>query len=254
MKIPLFSKLTAKPRGRKVVRASAARAARGTEDDYYDEAEPNMKLSHAFMVVLILHIVAVGGIYAFNQINAKKNADLLANISGKIAQATGTASAAAPAAQPAVPAPAVKQPGDADDPLPAVAAAPAVASAASAPSIVAAPPAPVAAAKTAAPKAESKPVVAATKPSAAPKVETVAAAPKNAPEKAPVAKTEASKAGAPKVAGAPAGTYTVAKGDNPYTIAKKLGVNSAELLSLNGITDPTKLQIGQVLKVPGKSR
>ena len=58
MKIPLFSKLTAKSRGRKVVRASA-RAMRGGEDDYY-EAEPNMKLSHAFMVVLILHIVAVG--------------------------------------------------------------------------------------------------------------------------------------------------------------------------------------------------
>ena len=48
-------------------------------------------------------------------------------------------------------------------------------------------------------------------------------------------------------------SYKVAKGDNPYNIAKKLGVNSQELLKLNGIEDPTKLQIGQVLKVPGKS-
>jgi hypothetical protein len=145
MKIPLFSKLTAKSRGRKVVRASA-RAMRGGEDDYY-EAEPNMKLSHAFMVVLILHIVAVGGIYAFNQIKVNKNANLLENISGKISQATGgavpavaaaskTVAAAAANATPFAPAaPELRRmPGDADEPLPmvggssqaAVAAAPVV--------------------------------------------------------------------------------------------------------------------------------
>ena len=81
MKIPLFSKLTAKSRGRKVVRASA-RAARGGEEEYY-EAEPNMKLSHAFMVVLILHVVAVGGIYAVNHIKVNKNPDLITNLSGR---------------------------------------------------------------------------------------------------------------------------------------------------------------------------
>jgi LysM repeat protein len=48
-------------------------------------------------------------------------------------------------------------------------------------------------------------------------------------------------------------TYTVAKGDNPYNIAKKFGVSYQELLALNGITDPTKLQIGQELKVPKKA-
>jgi LysM repeat protein len=48
-------------------------------------------------------------------------------------------------------------------------------------------------------------------------------------------------------------TYKVAKGDNPYKIAKKLGVTPQELLKANNIDDPTKLQIGQVLKVPGQA-
>jgi LysM repeat protein len=47
-------------------------------------------------------------------------------------------------------------------------------------------------------------------------------------------------------------TYTVAKGDNPVTIAKKMGVSYEELLKLNGLENPKKLQIGQVLKVPAK--
>ena len=45
----------------------------------------------------------------------------------------------------------------------------------------------------------------------------------------------------------------MAKGDNPYKIAKKLGVSYQALLQLNGIEDPTKLQIDQVLKVPAKA-
>jgi LysM repeat protein len=36
------------------------------------------------------------------------------------------------------------------------------------------------------------------------------------------------------------------------SIAKKMGVSSEELLKLNGLEDPKKLQIGQVLKVPAK--
>lgn len=46
--------------------------------------------------------------------------------------------------------------------------------------------------------------------------------------------------------------YTVQKGDNPVAIAKKLGVGYEELLKVNGVDDPKKLQIGQVLKVPPK--
>jgi LysM repeat protein len=221
MKIPIFSKLTEKSRGRKVVRASA-RAMRSGEDDYY-ESEPNMKLSHAFIVVLVLHVVAVGGIYAFNQIKVNKNSDLLSNITGRIAQATGTASPAAVPVAPAAPVAPQRQPGDADEPLPVMQTtlpeAPVVATAVSGP--------------------VEKKVIAAPVVAAAPKVET---------KTAPPAVTTTAPA---KKSAAAASTYTVAKGDNPYTIARKIGVSYQDLLKVNGIDDPTKLQIGQVLKVPG---
>lgn len=222
MKIPLFSKLTAKSRGRKVVRASA-RAMRGGEEEY-DEAEPNMKLSHAFMVVLILHVVAVGGIYAFNHIKVNKNPDLIANLSGRIAKATGMTSstlAAAPVA-PVAPVAPQRQPGDADEPLPMIgSAAPVVSTAA---------------------------VVATTKP-VAPVAASIAVAPavrQTSPPKAAGASKAAPAASA-------AGTYKVVKGDNPSKIAKKLGVTSQALLEVNRIADPTKLQIDQILKVPAKA-
>jgi membrane-bound lytic murein transglycosylase D len=60
------------------------------------------------------------------------------------------------------------------------------------------------------------------------------------------------KVAAPASAETASRTYTVAKGDNPVSIAKKMGVSSEELLKLNGLEDPKKLQIGQVLKVPAK--
>ncbi len=228
MKIPLFSRITARPRARKVVRASAARAVRDVEDDYYEEAEPNMKLSHAFMVVLVLHIVAVGGIYAFNQIHSKKNAALAPALAGKPAPA-----AAAAAVEPAKPAPPQRMPGDADEPLPAMGGSVAASKAApSAPIVATAPTVAMTATKSAAPKVESKPP---------------------APAKAVAAKEAGAKPAAGKPEAAAAGTYKVAKGDNPYTIAKKLGISASELLTVNGIDDPKKLQIGQILKVPAKA-
>ena len=201
MNIPLFSKVKKKPPGRRVVRASA-RALRGSEEEYY-EAEPNMKLSHAFMVVLVLHVVAVGGIYAFNEINKNKggSSSLLENITGKIARVAG-ASTVAPVAAPvlALPPPPVvvaqRQPGDADEPLP--------------------------------PLSRQTPVVTSKAPTAASGPSSGAA-------------SSASR------------TYKVQGGDNPYSIARKFGVTSAAILSLNGIEDPRKLQIGQVLRVPQKA-
>jgi len=220
MKLQIFSKMTARPRSRKVVRASA-RTMRGGEDDYYDDAEPNMKLSHAFMVVLILHVVAVGGIWAFNNINSRKSTSLSSSLTERIAQVGGTTAAkpAAPVVQ--------RQPGDADEPLPAMTGEQASAQ----PSFRTEelPPAPVVTAL----KANE------------PKVESKAPAPA-AEHKAPATAVKRESSTGP-------GSYTVAKGDNPSTIAKKLGVGYKALLDANKITDPTKLQIGQVLKVPAKS-
>lgn len=56
----------------------------------------------------------------------------------------------------------------------------------------------------------------------------------------------------PAPAAAPA-TYTVQSGDNPWTIAKKLGVSNEELLKINDIKDPKNLKAGDVLKIPGKT-
>src|SRR3954452_15623127 len=66
-------KKLALPRPRAITRlnATARRAAPGAFDDY-DEDQPTTKLSSAFVVVLILHIVAVGGIFAFKGIKAHR--------------------------------------------------------------------------------------------------------------------------------------------------------------------------------------
>ncbi|HWB59066.1 MAG TPA: LysM peptidoglycan-binding domain-containing protein [Chthoniobacteraceae bacterium] len=48
--------------------------------------------------------------------------------------------------------------------------------------------------------------------------------------------------------------YTVAKGDTPVSIAKKLHVNYDDLLKLNKISDPKKLKIGQKLRIPVKKK
>lgn len=44
-------------------------------------------------------------------------------------------------------------------------------------------------------------------------------------------------------------TYKVKKGDNLGSIAAKNGLTAKQLMKLNGITDPRKLQIGQTLKI-----
>jgi LysM repeat protein len=55
----------AKPTPKRRLRAAAQRAAKYAEEDYGSE-EPNVRLSRAFVVVLLLHVVAVGGIFAFS--------------------------------------------------------------------------------------------------------------------------------------------------------------------------------------------
>lgn len=48
----------------------------------------------------------------------------------------------------------------------------------------------------------------------------------------------------------PLRTYVVQKGDTLNEIAARFGVSVRDLMERNGITDPTKLQIGQVLIIP----
>lgn len=181
------------PRLKKIRAATARRSAGGSaEMDYGEMAEPNMKLSRALLIVLLLHVVAVSGIIAFNVIKTRQSsfapAPLTANTENNPA-ARSVGSAINP---------------DASNPRPAVV-----------------------------PRNEAKPSRSLPKPAA--KEEH----PKSSEdEKAPLSSGK---------------FYTVVKGDNPVRIAKKLKVSYGDLVALNHIEDPRKLQIGQKLLIPTKT-
>src|SRR5438093_12695744 len=66
MKIPqLF-------RHKKLLAATARRASAAAGMDFENIPEPNMKLSRALLIVLLLHVVAVSGIIAFNAIKTRE--------------------------------------------------------------------------------------------------------------------------------------------------------------------------------------
>jgi LysM repeat protein len=70
LKLPKFSKIFA--RRKKKLRLSTARRASASGAEFDEMSEPNMKLSRALLIVLLLHIVAVGGIIAFNAIKSRQ--------------------------------------------------------------------------------------------------------------------------------------------------------------------------------------
>jgi 2',3'-cyclic-nucleotide 2'-phosphodiesterase/3'-nucleotidase len=194
------------------LKATARVSQRAAMDGF--NQEPNMSLAKALVVFLVLHVVAVGGIYTFNSIKAHN-----------IAVESPTPHAA-------------------KDPAPAPSASAAARTIASTVKPSAAPHAIV----------EEQPRVI-PKNTPRPSQETVRATP------APVAKVAAeTPAVKPSVAKSVDGVkdsgalYTVAKGDNPVAIAKKLHVSYDALLKLNKISDPKKLQIGQKLHVPAKTK
>ena len=173
---------------RKKVRASTSRRALAARAmDYEEMDEPNMKLSRALLIVLVLHVVAVAGIIAFNSIKTHERP--------RVTSEFKAAATASPAAQASV------------------------------------------------------------APSAQPKIDTLKSAAHPPAASSPATK-ELRKAIPVKPAEpvAEAGkTYTVVKGDNPVSIAKKLNVSYDELLAINNIDDPHKLQIGQKLRIPEKT-
>lgn len=258
------------------------------EEDYadYEAAEPNMKLSHAFIVVLLLHLIAVAGVFGFNSMKNRQNA--LAKISAEAAagetagaatvEAATTAGATA-AANPAVGVAGPRShqvvPGDT---LTRIAAryettieAIEKANGLTADSILrvgqvltlperGAEPVAVAPARTAAAPATTATTetTATTAPTTTPVANTRTTVPSGATS-APASTASAPSAAAPAsvapaaaapTAGESAEIYEVVAGDNPYSIARRLGVNYQDLLTLNAIDDPTKLQIGQKLKIP----
>jgi len=67
-------------------------------------------------------------------------------------------------------------------------------------------------------------------------------------ESTAIAPTVAPTASTAAVAGS--GTYTVRPGDTLGAISKRFGTTVGELAAVNGIADPRKLRVGQVLKLP----
>ncbi len=187
MKIPTF--LRKKKPAKKTLRASTARRSlAGPEMDFEEMSEPNMKLSRALLIVLVLHVVAVAGIVAFNTIKGRQG-------------------------------------------------------------VLAAPPL----SNATAPKTDNAPSAAARMDAAAPS-SAAAVAPVIVAKQGPTAEVRRAEPVKSSAITAPVNdggkSYIVGKGDNPVKIAKKLKVSEAELLAVNHIDDPRKLQIGQKLIVP----
>jgi len=67
--------------------------------DYEEMSEPNMKLSRALLIVLVLHVVAVAGIIAFNTIKTRQGPLpplSIENVPAKAASSTAPAKSEAP--------------------------------------------------------------------------------------------------------------------------------------------------------------
>ncbi|CAN5536873.1 hypothetical protein BH20VER3_BH20VER3_24160 [soil metagenome] len=96
MKMPTIIK-------RKKLRAATARRSRGMGlpdgMDYEQMAEPNMKLSRALLIVLVLHIVAVAGIIAFNTIKTRDTMSTSAPERGSV-EPSGTSKSKPAAVEP----------------------------------------------------------------------------------------------------------------------------------------------------------
>ncbi|HEY5705351.1 MAG TPA: LysM peptidoglycan-binding domain-containing protein [Terrimicrobiaceae bacterium] len=294
LKMPLRRMPRRTPPGESL-RAKTAATATGTadnEEDYEAEEEPSMKFSHALMVVLALHVIAVGGVFAFNSIKAGQSS------ASKVPNKGENASPPVQAAAQSKPKPAqgaaegwtgkthIVQAGDTlsriatlyktsveaiekqngittysmirvgqvlQIPVPEtpivkpLAAKPATDPVASAKHAFLAAKTEVAKPPTAAPKTDV-----AKLPVAAAKVDT-----QKSSATAAVPPKPANAQPSPKKPETPSPTtddnvYVVAKGDNPYNIAKKLHVSYNDLIAINEIKDPTRIQIGQKLKIPAK--
>lgn len=211
---------------RKVLHASARRAAPGITEEF--EEEPSIKLTSAFVVVVLLHLVALGGVFAFNSIKAKRSSDVE---TGQTAERVAAAEPAA-ARSPAVGAGRVYEvkPGDT---LIRIANSYGVS-------------------LEAIEVANGLRDVEVLRVGQEIRIPEVAAAVVEKPRSLTSA-PRADRAPQPASASAPASaadTYTVKKGDNPVAIARHLGVKYSALIELNKIEDPRLLQIGQVLKIP----
>jgi LysM repeat protein len=206
MKVPRFF------RHNKLWAATARRSSAASAGmDFEDMPEPNMKLSRALLIVLLLHVVAVSGIIAFNAIKTRESAFVPASSantepkpSAKVDGATHTDGAK--------PQSAVTQ-------------------------------------KESASPVDLRPSHSPSRFSSTDDDHVKLTPFTNEPSSRNRETTASRDAAAVKPVSS-GKTYVVKKGDNPVTIAKKLKVPYDDLMALNHIEDPRKLRIGQKLLIP----
>ena len=166
----------------KKMMAATARRASSAGMDFEGIPEPNMKLSRALLIVLLLHVVAVSGIIAFNAIKTRERAFV-------------PATSIEPENKPADTSPAANH-------------------------------------------------------ASTEKARVVTAQKDNDRQHEAKSSRSPAKDEPAKAVSSSGKTYVVKKGDNPVGIAKRLNVSYNDLMALNHIDDPRKLQIGQKLLVP----
>jgi len=201
------------------LRAATTTTRRSREADFTEE--PNVRLSSAFVVVLVLHVVAVGGIYAFNALKARQPPAF-----DETPQAPAQPVAATQMDTPAAPAPTAAAESSyrvkSGDTIAKIAASYGV----KAEDII---------------KLNDLRATGGIHVGQTLKIPAGATLAADAPD--------APKPVALRDSGA---TYTVVHGDTLGSIARKLHVVSDDLIRLNKIEDPKRLKIGLKLKVPAK--
>jgi LysM repeat protein len=221
---------------RKRLRAAAPRTMGKYSEDEYIVEEPNVKLSRAFVVVLLLHVVAVGGIFAFSALKDHQQPNSPARTDGpKVASNQGgtTKPVNKDSSQPVSRTYKVRT-GDTSAGIAAQFGL-SVKDLEQANGL-----------RSGAPLAPDREIV-------IPEKSTAKTVPSDVQR---LLESKDNKGSANQAAGN--GTaesekyYVIQRGDTPASIAKKLKVNSADLLKVNNIDDPRKLQIGQRLQIPSK--
>lgn len=205
---------------RRVPRSRTAEAETSTVPD----AEPNMRLSRAILVMLLLHVVAVGGILAFSLIKERGSKHPASNSANNAVEAEDSD-----------PSPTKVEGRDSDRP------------ANDTPGTLAnsrQPRSGESLTRVANDPTNPNPPVTAANDAA----ERIAGGRANNGNGSAPAPTTVDKNG--RLPADSGKTYVVRKGDSPYTIADRLKVDASALLKLNGIDDPKKLRPGQTLHVP----
>jgi LysM repeat protein len=218
---------------RKLRTAAARKSARYDEEEYFVE-EPNVKLSRAFVVVLLLHVVAVGGIFAFSTLKDRQSST---------STARNQSATTSPTSTPVVnvgntgngrghaPSQNLVYQVKAGDTLAGIAAQYGMTTH------------DLETANNLAPGT----IVAIGRELIIP--EHTTAKPAGELERLLDSRQAAGKT-ATGAGGENGKFYTIQRGDNPALIARKFKITASELLKVNNIDDPRKLQVGQRILIP----